>query len=373
KTLLFSFHAMNIIMISFLAIYLQYKGLNGKEIAWVLAVGPLDSIFSQPFWGYMSDKYKTIKNMLLILIFGLLISSILFFQMDGLLTILIMGGVLFFFSTPIGALSDSLAQRRADDLHVSFGTIRTWGSVGFATSALVVGELLSIIGIQYMVWPYIGLGTVVLIVIFRLQDVKVDSEPIKLQDVKQLIRNKPFLIFLLLMMFLTIGHRANDSFIGLYITELGGSENLVGLAWFIGLVSEALVFALAGKWFQKFHPLVFVIIAGILYSLRWFMYAGIDNPMYIIALQILHGLTFGVFYTTAFDYVTRLIPKLLQSTGHLIFYSVFFGISGIIGSLIGGALLDMFGGQVLYMTIGCLSIAGTVLFSIYHIRSRRTY
>ncbi|HLR79278.1 MAG TPA: MFS transporter [Bacillota bacterium] len=373
KTLLFSFHAMNTIMISFLPLYLQYKGLNGTEIGWVLSVGPLASIFSQPFWGYMSDKYKTIKNMLLILIFGLLISSILFFQMDGLLAILIMGGVLFFFSTPIGALSDSLAQRRADDLHVSFGTIRTWGSVGFATSALVVGELLSIIGIQYMVWPYIGLGTVVLIVIFRLQDVKVDSEPIKLQDVKQLIRNKPFLIFLLLMMFLTIGHRANDSFIGLYITELGGSENLVGLAWFIGLVSEALVFALAGKWFQKFHPLVFVIIAGILYSLRWFMYAGIDNPMYIIALQILHGLTFGVFYTTAFDYVTRLIPKLLQSTGHLIFYSVFFGISGIIGSLIGGALLDMFGGQVLYMTIGCLSIAGTVLFSIYHIRSRRTY
>src|SRR5699024_3881359 len=157
KTLLFSFHAMNTIMISFLPLYLQYKGLNGTEIGWVLAVGPLASIFSQPFWGYMSDKYKTIKNMLLILIFGLLISS-----------------VLFFFSTPIGSLSDSLAQRRADDLHVSFGTIRTWGSVGFATSALVVGELLSIIGIQYMVWPYIGLGTVVLIVIFRLQDVKVD-------------------------------------------------------------------------------------------------------------------------------------------------------------------------------------------------------
>src|SRR5699024_3943814 len=103
-SLLFSFHAMNTIMIRFLPLYLQYKGLNGTEIGWVLSVGPLASIFSQPFWGYMSDKYKTIKNTLLILIFGLLISSILFFQMDGLLAILIMGGVLFFFSTPIGAL-----------------------------------------------------------------------------------------------------------------------------------------------------------------------------------------------------------------------------------------------------------------------------
>src|SRR5699024_10849122 len=159
KTLLFSFHAMNTIMISFLPLYLQYKGLNGTEIGWVLSVGPLASIFSQPFWGYMSDKYKTIKNMLLILIFGLLISSILFFQMDGLLALLIMGGVLFFFSTPIRALSDSLAQRRADDLHVSFGTIRMWAAVGFATSAVVDGARTSLIGIQYMVWPYIGLGT----------------------------------------------------------------------------------------------------------------------------------------------------------------------------------------------------------------------
>src|SRR5699024_12177034 len=130
---------------------------------------------------------------------------------------------------------------------VSFGTIRTWGSVGFATSALVVGELLSIIGIQYMVWPYIGLGTVVLIVIFRLQDVKVDSEPIKLQDVKQLIRNKQFLIFLLLLMFLTIGHLANDSFIGLYITEHCAIEILVGLSWCICVVSEEIVLDLAGK------------------------------------------------------------------------------------------------------------------------------
>src|SRR5699024_6550797 len=129
---------MNTIMISFLPLYLQYKGLNGTEIGWVLSVGPLASIFSQDLWGDMNDKYKTIKNMLLILIDGLLISSILFVQMDGLLAILIMGGVLFFYITPIGALSDSLAQRRADDLKVAFGTIRTWGSVGFATSALVV-------------------------------------------------------------------------------------------------------------------------------------------------------------------------------------------------------------------------------------------
>ncbi|ASK61190.1 MFS transporter [Virgibacillus phasianinus] len=367
KMLLFSFHATNTIIISFLPLYLKHKGLDGTEIGWVLAVGPLASIFAQPFWGYMSDKYKTVKRILLICIMGLLISSVLFFQMNGLLAIILMGAVFYFFTSPIGALGDSLAQRRSDDLRVSFGSIRMWGSIGFATSSLIVGEVLSSIGIQYMIWPYLFFGVIALLVAFRLTDVKVESDPIQLKDVKQIVTNKPFIIFLGIIVFITISHRANDSYIGLYIAQLGGSESMIGLAWFVGVASEALVFALAGKWFRKYHPLIFIIAAGIIYSGRWFIYSAIDDPIYIIALQFLHGVTFGVFYLSAFNYITRLIPKLLQSTGHLVFFAVFFGVSGIAGSLVGGALIDSFGGGTLYAVMGCFSLTGTVILTLYHL------
>lgn len=366
KMLLFSFHATNTIILSFLPLYLKYKGLNGTEIGWVLAIGPLASIFSQPFWGYMSDKYKTIKKILLICIIGLLISSVLFFQMNQLIAILFMGGIFYFFTTPIGALGDSLAQRRADDLGISFGTIRTWGSIGFATSALLIGELLTRVGVQYMIWPYLLFGTIALLIILQMKDVETTPDPVQLKDIGILIRNKPFIIFLLFIMFITISHRANDSFMGLYITQLGGSEGLVGLAWFIGVASEAAVFAFAGFWFRKYHAFIFIIIAGILYSIRWFAFAGVGDPMHIIFLQVLHGLTFGIFYLTAIDYVTRIIPKLLQSTGHLIFYSVFFGVSGIIGSLLGGFLIESFGGSTLYIVMGGFALFGTICLIIYY-------
>lgn len=367
KMLLFCFHASNTIIISFLPLYLKNKGLNGTEIGWVLAVGPLAAIFAQPFWGYLSDKYKTVKRILLICIIGLLFSSVLFFQMNSLIAIILAGAVFYFFTSPIGALGDSLAQRRADTLKVSFGGIRTWGSIGFATSSLIVGEILASIGIQYMIWPYLFFGTAALLVVFRLKDVKVESDPIQLKDVSQIITNKPFVIFLAIIMFITISHRANDSYIGLYIAQLGGSEGMVGLAWFVGVASEALIFALAGKWFRKYHTLVFIIFAGVVYSTRWFIYASIEDPIYIIGLQFLHGVTFGVFYLAAFQYITRLIPTLLQSTGHLVFFAVFFGVSGIIGSLVGGALMDSFGGETLYLVMGCLSLTGTILLTLYHL------
>lgn len=371
RLLLFSFHAANTIVLTFLPVYLKDKGLTGTEIGWVLAIGPFASIISQPFWGYLSDKYKTVKKMLLIAIIGMNIGSIIFFQMNQLVAILIFGALFYFFSSPVGALSDSLAQRRANELKISFGSIRMWGSIGFGLSALIVGEILDFVGVQYMFWPYIIMGIILLTVASFTMDVKTDDKPIKFQDLSNLLRNKDFILFLLVMLFITVTHRASDSYIGIYIVELGGTERLIGLGWFIAVMSEAIVFATAVYWFRKYNPLFFIIIAAVLYAIRWFIYGTATNPYHILAFQALHGVTFGVFFTAAFDYVTRIIPSFLQSTGHLIFYSVLFGVSGIIASVGGGFIIENHGGQTLYQVMGLTTSVGLIFLVGYFIRIKR--
>lgn len=367
KFLLFCFHAGNTILISFLPIYLHDLGLTGTEIGWILATGPLASILAQPFWGYLSDKYKTVKWILLICVLGLIVGAIIFFQMITILSLLITGALFYFFTTPIGGLTDSLAQRRADELQVSFGSIRTWGSIGFAAASLSVGLLLDYVGIQHIQWPYLLFGMMALIATLQLRDVKVDRTPVRVKDVNKILQNKRLMIFLLLILFVTITHRANDSFLGIYVMELGGSESLVGIAWFIGVVMEAIVFATASKWFRKYHTMIFIIISGIIYSARWILYAWIDDPLMIVIFQFTHGITFGIFYVAAFEYITRLIPIFLQSTGHLLFYATFFGVSGIVGSLIGGRIIELFNGQVLYLSLGAMSFIGMILLTLYHL------
>src|SRR5690625_7297122 len=104
KLLIFNFHATNTIIISFLPLYLKYKGLNGTEIGWVLVIGPFASIISQPFWGYLSDKYKTIKKLLIVSILGMLIGSIIFFQVNHLISILVFWAIFYFYSLSVCAL-----------------------------------------------------------------------------------------------------------------------------------------------------------------------------------------------------------------------------------------------------------------------------
>src|SRR5699024_11053501 len=149
--------------------------------------------------------------MIQICVIGLLIISVLFFQMNMLIAIILMVAVFYFFTSSIRALGDSLAQRNAEMNGVPFGSIRTWGSVGFAFSSLIISEVLTRVGIKYMIWPYLLFGVLAFIITFKVPDVRGVSDPVQLTDIKKLITNRSFIIFLVLMLFITVTHRANDS------------------------------------------------------------------------------------------------------------------------------------------------------------------
>ncbi|TDK61029.1 hypothetical protein E2K98_15095 [Bacillus salipaludis] len=54
---LFFFHSSSTVISTFLPVYFQEEQLTGTQIGWLMAVGPFSSLLSQPFWGYISDRY----------------------------------------------------------------------------------------------------------------------------------------------------------------------------------------------------------------------------------------------------------------------------------------------------------------------------
>ncbi len=103
-------------------------------------------------------------------------------------------------------------------------------------------------------------------------------------DASKLLKKPELFIFLALIIFITVAHRTNDSFIGLYIESLGGKESMIGWAWFIGVATEALVFATSGLWFKKFHELTFIMIAGVIYGFRFISMSLITDPVFVLYL-----------------------------------------------------------------------------------------
>ncbi|WP_276650060.1 MFS transporter [Globicatella sulfidifaciens] len=372
KMLLFSFYGANTMVVSFLPLLLTYRGLSAQEIGWVLAIGPAVSIIAQPFWGFISDKFQTVRRVLIITLIGLLISGFFYFQAETLIIILGLSIIFYFFQSSIAPLSDSLAQRRAEQFGVPFGSIRTWGSIGFATFSILIGEVIEWTGIQYLIIPYFFMASVTLFISTRVEDVVVERASIQFKDLQRLFKNPPLILFLAVLFLVAVTHRMNDSYMSLLINELGGGDNIVGIAWFVGVVSEALVIAFAGKWFKKLHPLIFIASSGLIFSLRWMLYSLITIPIIIVGLQVLNGLSYGVFFVMSFQYVTRLIPVQLQTSGHLMYSTVIFGVSGIVASVGGGYLFEHFGGATLYFVMAIVALLGSCFILLYHIIIRKT-
>ncbi|WP_078554172.1 MFS transporter [Bacillus alkalicellulosilyticus] len=357
---LFFAYANLMIFASYMPVYYQHKGLSETDIGWLLAVGPFATIFAQPIWGFLSDKYKSYKKMILWSLSGAVLVSFIVFSVNTFWAFMLSVFLIFLFIPPLTALGDSLAQKTAAERNISFGQLRMWGSLGFGICTLIVGFFLSKYGIQYVMVPYWILAALLCAAALSLKDIKSTNKPVTLFTALQLKNNKKLMYFLAIIMLVSISHRANDSFLGIYIISLGGDESLIGSAWFVGVISETIILATSAWWFRRFHPLTFITIAAALYSMRWFFMASITEPGYILLFQAFHGVTFGLFYICAFHFVTKLVPEEIQATGHVLFITVFFGVSGIIGSLFGGWMIESFGHSPLYQYLGISSIIGVV-------------
>ena len=357
---LFFYHSANTVISTFLPVYYQEKQISGTQIGWLMAVGPFTSLISQPFWGYMSDKYKTIKKILLICLAGIIVSSIIFLQMNSFWMIFLFAAIFFTFFTPAGALGDSLAINSAPMIGTSFGTIRMWGSIGFAVMSLLGGVILARIGIANLLYPFLLFALLAFAITWKVNDTSAPSEPINLKRAVQVLIRPRFLIFTFFIMFVSITHRTNDIFSGIYIKQLGGDESLIGMSWFVGVALEAIVYMLSPIWLKFLSEINYMVLAAGLYGVRWLLFAFASSPTEIIILQALHGITFGIFYLCSFQYATNLFPKEFRATGQLFFITAFFGLSGIIGSVGGGIILDRFTGNALYELLSYLSFAGCI-------------
>ncbi|WP_416150650.1 MFS transporter [Salipaludibacillus sp. HK11] len=365
KGMLFFFHASMTIMVSYLPVYFQYLGLNGSEIGLLLAVGPAAAIIAQPFWGFMSDRWKTVKRILLLCLSSALAIGFLVFQVTEFIFLLFLLYFFFSFMSPAGGLGDSLAQKVSIQRKVPFGSIRMWGSLGFGTASLVSGFILTAIGIANIYYVFATFLVIALIFAYLAPDSEPSKKPVQLIGAFKLLKNKQLLFFFLLIFSISLTHRMNDSFIGLYIVELGGNESLIGVAWFIGVITEAAVFAFSVYLFSRYHILTYIAIAAGIYVLRWFLMSFVPDPTYVLFIQVLHGMAFATFYLMAFQFVTKLVPEELESTGHLLFISVFFGVAGVIGSVLGGAIIDAFDLRTLYMVMFGLASVGLITSLVY--------
>jgi PPP family 3-phenylpropionic acid transporter len=136
-------------------------------------------------------------------------------------------------------------------------------------------------------------------------------------------------------------------FFGVFLRDRGLAPIWWGVAYAIGVTAEMLVLL----WFHHLHArasLDTLLAAAFAASaLRWAGNAVLRAPAVLIALQALHGMTFGMFWSAGIALVAATVPPKLRATGQALLVMAI-NAGGAVGNLAVGRIYDVAGPRVLF-------------------------
>jgi PPP family 3-phenylpropionic acid transporter len=362
------------ILTVYFPVYFEEIGLSKVEIGFVMAFGPFISIFSNPIWGYWSDRSQNIKRILTILLIGNLLATVVVFQFREFVLIFAMMLVFFFFQTPTFSQTNSLILNAIDGTQHQFGAFRLWGSLGWALAAVAAGPVVAGAGVTNLWMLYAAMMAVSLIFTVGLPQGKAAFRPrAERRGYRKVITSsRLFLAFIVLSVFVSVPNSINSTFSSLYITELGGSKELIGWSTFCAAIFEIPVFLLLDRFLKRSKEAMIagLVLVSILFVLRWTLMSLASDPLQVICIQMLHCITFGGYFYIGTSLTAMLISGEYRATGQAVYALAWGGISGMIAGLSGGWMFEHLGPQNMYAIGAGVSTAGVIGFGIMWLRIR---
>ena len=178
----------------------------------------------------------------------------------------------------------------------------------------------------------------------------------------KLFCNYEYISLLLFLMIFFTSLRASMVFLPVQLKSLGGSFGDYGTVTFFASISEVPIYFLSNYLIQKIKPVKLIFIASVFYILRIFFSTIAVNTFQFILAQILQGPSMGLFMVGFLYYIDSLAPEGIKSSAQTIAVSVYSGISGILGSYLGGIYSEKYGLTVMFTLSIYISAAATIFF-----------
>lgn len=364
---------MGMAVFTYYNLYFKSINLTSSQIGTINSIAKAVALLSLPLWGILSDYYKANKKLLLITVSGALVSSLLFLTVDSFwLIVLIMTMFLTFFLSTV-PLADAQLLGHLGENSKQYGKYRIWGSIGYTAVVAVVGlfiEKTAPINIFYL---SAVVYLVTLIIIPKLPEEDVSIEVGSLDKFKTLLNKENLLIFILFTFFINLTFETNNIYFPIYVVDHGGKEFLVGAALMIAATSEMSIFYFSEEIMERFKIKYIFLVSASAFAFRWFLLSKFPLAPVFLASQLLHSLTFGLFHVTAVNYINEICGDRFKATGQNL-YATAKGISGIVGSFIGGFIYQNLGGSTLYLYLSLIALgAGLIYFIVIRKNDKINY
>ena len=156
-----------------------------------------------------------------------------------------------------------------------------------------------------------------------------------------------------------------DSLVFLFFEYLGSSYTVMGLTVLLTVSFEIPIFRLAPSLLERFGSGVLLLVGCFCYIVRAIGYSFIPKGhiLYVLPLEILHGITYACSQTASVDTAAKSMPKGYEATGQSLM-SMARGFGSCMGLWLGGKAMDHLGPRLMYRVSSGVCLLGSMVFAI---------
>lgn len=352
-------------------IWLDAMGLSATQISVVLAVPAVLRMASTPAIAFAADRWQLHRTVLIAAAVFALAASLLLNVTSGFLPILLVSIALGAATATLIPLSETIAMTGVRAAGLDYGRMRLWGSLTFIAGNFFGAYAIVTFGNGAIVWAIAGCLVATVLAALLLPEPMLPEglqaqsrRPMSLAGAVRLVTSRPFVLFIAVAATLQATHAVMYAFGSLHWRTQGISSGWIGALWAIGIIVEIGVFAVSGRIARAVGPLGLMLIAALAGLVRWTLMT-LDPPLgTLVALQMLHGATYGAAHLGAMQFLTRAVPEHQAGTAQAIYATTTGGAIAVV-TLGSGPLFTALAGKA-YGAMALLAALSIVALALLH-------
>jgi PPP family 3-phenylpropionic acid transporter len=357
----------------FINLFYTQQGLSGTQIGLLSTVASLAALIAAPWWGRRSDATSHPRRLLQ---FGLLATSLCMLALSQQTVFVWMALIVTLDATlsiNVAPLSDVVALAVIKG-RAGFGSVRLWGSLGWAVTALLGGWLIEQTGLFTMFAGYAisGFASIALLAMLRMPrwgqqhtDRTEEAPPHSWRATFAVLwRDRTLLGLTLALSILWFSLNGLRQFEPVFLDQLGAGETIIGLASTIGAAVELPAMLWVDRLGRR-HSAASLLRASFLMYIAVALSVVIAPTVPVILFShVIDGVAYSFFAVASVLFIADVAPQRQVTTMMAIFTVTLPSIVRMVSAPVSGWVFDARGAYALYV-IGVIgSAAGWLIMKV---------
>jgi PPP family 3-phenylpropionic acid transporter len=359
----FFFFAVLGALLPYWSLYLKSLGFRPLQVGALFAVMMATKIVAPNLWGWLGDRSG--RRMAIVRWASLAAAAAFSGTLFGTgfwWLVAVVGVFSFFWNATLPQFEAVTLNHLGKDVF-SYSRIRLWGSVGFIASVYAVGLLLDLAELAFLPWVVLLLvGAIAAASLMVHEPCAATPAAPESASLISVIKRPTVFALLAACFLMQASHGPYYVFFTIQMEAVGHSRQLIGGLWSLGVIAEVVLFLYMHRLMPHFGLRSLFLASFAATALRWLLLAFFAANLWVVlASQLLHAATFGIYHAVAIQLVHRYFVGPHQGRGQALYSSMSFGAGGATGSFLSGYAWEAYGPQATWLGAAFLSVMAALL------------